>query len=198
MSMLNLHKNRSGLSLIELLVALAVCGVLTMVIYPYVVNQKNTYKTQVYLTDLQQDVRSAMDLMARETRMAGYDPAETGLTGVLYNSDTLIIQADLNGNGSLNDSNENIRYSLDTLQRRIIRTTSAGSAGLIDNVQSLGIAFKDSTGAAVTSAAHQADIRQIEITITGRTAKPDPKYKANNGYRTQTLKSLIVPKNLSL
>jgi len=49
-----------------------------------------------------------------------------------------------------------------------------------------------------TSTTTTANIRQIRITITARTATPDPRYSANGGYRTYRLTSLVTPKNLAL
>jgi hypothetical protein len=49
----------------------------------------------------------------------------------------------------------------------------------------------------ITTSAENDDIRQIKITITARTAKPDPDYTANGGYRTYTLTSYLTPRNLA-
>jgi hypothetical protein len=67
----------------------------------------------------------------------------------------------------------------------------------MENVQSFVFAYKDSAGTAITSPVNQSKIRQINITITGRTAKPNKLYQANNGYRTYTLSSLVIPRNLA-
>ena len=41
----------------------------------------------------------------------------------------------------------------------------------------------------------EANIRQVQITITAKTAKPDPNYSANDGYRTYTLTSVVTLRN---
>jgi hypothetical protein len=43
-----------------------------------------------------------------------------------------------------------------------------------------------------------ANIRQVSISITARTAKPDPNYTSNGGYRTYTVTATITPPNLAL
>jgi hypothetical protein len=38
----------------------------------------------------------------------------------------------------------------------------------------------------------------VSISITARTAKPDPNYTSNSGYRTYTVTATITPPNLAL
>ncbi|GAI93400.1 unnamed protein product, partial [marine sediment metagenome] len=64
-----------------------------------------------------------------------------------------------------------------------------------EHVQSLTFQYEDADGNPPATA---ADVRRIEVTITIRTAKPDPDYTLNGGYRTYTLTSVITPRNLGL
>lgn len=64
--------NRKGITLIELLVALSVSGVLVAGIYKTFVSQQHTYSVQDQLVDMQQNVRLAINVMTRELRMAGF------------------------------------------------------------------------------------------------------------------------------
>ena len=54
--------------------------------------------------------------------------------------------------------------------------------------------YGDANGDPTTVSAH---IRQLRITITARTAKPDLQSPTNGGYRTYTLRSVITPRNLA-
>lgn len=64
--------NRKGITLIELLVALSVSGVLVAGVYKTFVSQQHTYSVQDQLVDMQQNVRLAINRMTREIRMAGF------------------------------------------------------------------------------------------------------------------------------
>jgi hypothetical protein len=64
----------------------------------------------------------------------------------------------------------------------------------VEDIDVFTFQYLDESGTATTTS---ANIRQIQITITSRTAKSDPNYTSNGGYRTFTLTSLITPRNLA-
>jgi type IV pilus assembly protein PilW len=64
--------NRKGVTLIELLVALVVSGVLLAGVYRTFVSQQHTFSVQDQVVDMQQNVRLAINRMTRELRMAGF------------------------------------------------------------------------------------------------------------------------------
>ena len=64
--------NRKGMTLIELLVALTISGILVAGVYRTFVSQQHTYTVQDQVVDMQQNVRLAINRMTRELRMAGY------------------------------------------------------------------------------------------------------------------------------
>ena len=65
--------NRKGVTLIELLVALVICGMVAAGIYQVFIAQSKAYTVQEQVTEVQQSVRSAMEILLRDLRMAGYD-----------------------------------------------------------------------------------------------------------------------------
>jgi len=64
--------NRKGITLIELLVALSVSGILVAGLYKTFISQQHTYTVQDQVVDMQQNVRLAINRMTRELRMAGF------------------------------------------------------------------------------------------------------------------------------
>ena len=64
--------DRSGITLIELLIALAVFGTMAGAIYRLFVAQARAYAVQDQVVEVQQDIRGAMELMLRDLRMAGF------------------------------------------------------------------------------------------------------------------------------
>ena len=65
--------NKKGLSLIELLVALAICGIVVAGAYRFFITQTRAYAVQDQLIEAQQNVRLAMEILLTDLRMAGYD-----------------------------------------------------------------------------------------------------------------------------
>lgn len=65
--------NRKGLTLIELLVGLVICAIAIAAIYRLFITQSRAYVVQDQVVEIQQNIRSAMELMVRDIRMAGFD-----------------------------------------------------------------------------------------------------------------------------
>jgi type IV pilus assembly protein PilW len=65
-------KGNKGLTLIELLLAMAISAVLTAAVYRTFIGQHRTYAVQEQVVDMQQNARVAINRMMREIRMAGF------------------------------------------------------------------------------------------------------------------------------
>jgi type IV pilus assembly protein PilW len=65
-------KKGKGLTLIELLIALAISAILIAAIYRTFIGQQKTYTVHEQVADMQQNVRLAINKMMREIRMAGF------------------------------------------------------------------------------------------------------------------------------
>jgi prepilin-type N-terminal cleavage/methylation domain-containing protein len=65
--------NQKGITLIELLIALVICGMVAAGTYRLFIAQNKAYIVQDQVADVQQNIRSAMELMVRDLRMTGYD-----------------------------------------------------------------------------------------------------------------------------
>jgi len=67
-----LMSTKKGVTLIELLVVLVISGIVVGGIYKVFVAQTRAYTLQDQVAEVQQDVRSAMDIMVRDIQMAGF------------------------------------------------------------------------------------------------------------------------------
>ncbi|MDP3097415.1 MAG: prepilin-type N-terminal cleavage/methylation domain-containing protein [Syntrophales bacterium] len=198
-----LYAGARGFSLVEMLIAMAVGMVVLGAMYGVFNIQSKTLGNQEEIVAMQQSVRAGMGMMAREIGMAGYNPAGATFAGVTYDPLQLRIMADLNGDGAIDaSSQENIIYTIasdattaNPNNKKITRNIGAGNYPFVENVDAF--TFEYLKGDGITAATASADVRQIRITITGRTAKPDSSYSANGGYRTYTLTSVIAPMNLA-
>ena len=65
--------NKKGITLIELLVALVICGIVIAGTYRLFVAQSKAYTVQDQVVEVQQGIRSAMEILIRDLRMAGFD-----------------------------------------------------------------------------------------------------------------------------
>jgi type IV pilus assembly protein PilW len=192
---------KNGFTLVEVLISMAAGSVLLGAVVSIFVLQYKSYDVQGQLTEMVQTARAAVDMMGREIRMAGLDPAGEGFDGISYNPSQIQIATDFRGekpndpsDGDIDDPNERITYCFDAKHLQIDRNTGGGNQPFAENVQAFSFAYLDAQGNTTTTT---GDIRQIRLKITVRTFGPDPDYVANNGYRTYTLTSLITPVNLA-
>lgn len=200
--------NRRGFTLIEMMISMAIGLVILSAIAGTFTLQTRQNGAEEQLGQMQQNVRAALDLMIREIQMAKYDPASTafpgGTYGITYSASQLQIRADMDGNGSLDSATsgsvENIVYAYDGANLRITRQLGSGGAPqtLADHVTAFAFNYYDANGNAVTSSADSGNIRKVMLSITARTAKPDPSYPSNGGYRIYQISASVTPPNMGL
>ena len=65
-------RQNKGITLIELLVALVITGILVAAVYRTFIGQQKTYTVQEQVVDMQQSVRAVINRMMGEIRMAGF------------------------------------------------------------------------------------------------------------------------------
>jgi len=196
----------SGFTLMELLVSMSIgMVVLAALAKTFTVqSRQNTAEEQV--AQMQGNARAALDLMVREIQMAKYNPAGTAFSsayGVTYSASQLEVKADMNGDGTISTSSgsvEDIIYARDAVNNYITRKLgSTGTAEIVaDNITAFTFAYYDANGSAVTSSGNSGNIRKVTINITARTAKSDPSYTSNSGYRTYQISADITPPNMAL
>lgn len=184
------ENNERGFTLIEMLISMAIGLIIIIALSSTFLLQRDAYDDQEQIAEMVQNARAAMDMMTREIRMAGYNPAGASFDGIPYNAGQLQIRADLDGDGNITGQ-ENIIYIYDAIDLQIDRNIGAGNYPFAENIQTFTFSYLDSSGNVTITT---SDIRQIEITITARTAEPSRTY----GYRNYTLTSVITPRNLGL
>ena len=190
-----------GFTLIEMVVALALSLVTVSAVYALYVSELKAQHVREDRLEMQQQARVVIDVMSRELLMAGYDPsgvnhdtnANNDFLGITYDPVRLILKADLNGNGLIADANESITFMYDGRTHTLRRNTGGGNQPFGENIESFFVEYFDEEG---NPTANSASIQQVQITVTARTEEADPKYLSNGGYRTVTLQSRIMPRNL--
>lgn len=199
--MSNTHTPRGidekGMTLLEIVIAIGILVIVVSIAMSYLNDRYRENEMQIQNTKMRQDARLAMDLMVREIRGAGYDTTGAGFAGLPYSSNQLTIRADHDGDGTPSGQDEVIVYAYDPQAMRITRSTGGNTATVIDNVESFSFTYMDTDGNPVASAAQEDAIRRVDIAMTVRTARPDPNYSANGGYRTLSMESTVIPPNLT-
>lgn len=194
--------NQRGVTLAEFLISLAL-GLFTIgAVYAVYLNQVKRQIVQEDVLAMQQTARAALDMMAREIRLAGYDPMgmnrdadpSNDFHGLDYHPTELHLRADLNGNGVLTDSKESIVYLYDDLTSTLRRKVGRGGRQPVgEHIESLTVSYFDASGQPTT---HAPNIRAVDVRITARSARADSQYPENDGYRTVTLQSRLTPRNV--
>ncbi len=187
---------RDGYTLLEILVATAIMGVVMSSIYTSFYSQDKSYVTQSEVITMQQNLRGGMSLMMKEIRMAGCDPTGKANAGIVRASPNLMsFTLDIRGedandppDGDTSDPNERITYTLydsnrdgvnDTLGRR---TGGGRNTPAAENMDGLNFVYLDENG---TPTNVLSEIRSIEVTLLARTTRGDPGYRNNTIYANQ-------------
>lgn len=158
-------------TLIELMVAFAAASVFIIATLTIADICIRTYGAQERVSDAQQSVRAALDLMTRDIRMAGYDPkagshGPTDGIGILAATETMLqFSSDLNADRFDSGGMENLTYFYDAAKRRL-RQKEGGKAypqTFIENVSTLNFGYLDPDG---NPADRRDQIAMVMITLT--------------------------------
>ena len=126
--------DRRGFTLIEILVTMAILGIVTMAIYSLYLTTQRTATTQDEVVELQQNLRIAMDQMVRDIRMAGFvvafsDPPIENAPNAPVEGDAFIMNtASPSGRAARIDEDESVPSS----PAGGVATFTLGSSDMVD------------------------------------------------------------------
>jgi prepilin-type N-terminal cleavage/methylation domain-containing protein len=211
------NSNSTGVTLIELLVALVILGLAAGAIYRLFVAQNRAFGVQDQVVEIQQNIRLAEAVLARQLRMAGYDDDNTPTVNVTkavfpgdYTSamrdDAVTIQYEdivlVPGTGGIPFiktvtflKNPNKQLEQQVYKNGVLHATTSGV--LLENVKALNFTYGIDTNldgavdqwvSASTAAALPTDARIISIAFT-LTTNPDP--------TKPDVEKMISPRSLS-
>ena len=169
----------AGFSMIELLIAISIVGIILIALSAAFERSGRLYTTQNVSAALQDEVRAAVEIMAREIRMAGYDPFKTGDFEIKTATAThLRFLLDLNEDGLVNNTGFpdcerlSFRYSNANEALQIICGESTGGqdvqtliggANTDTRVTAMDLEYMDNQN---NSTNFIQDIRGVVITLT--------------------------------
>lgn len=168
-----------GFTLVELLVSIAVTSILIAVVGLAYTTQSKSYNSLQDAASLQQEMRSALELMAKEIRMAGYDPTGKAdarivaatMTNFRFTQD-IGDGAGGTSDGDTADSGEDIRFALNG--SGALGRETGGLGGLqpiAENVANLAYEYMLDNGTWSRSPADLTRIDAVKVILLGRSAR---------------------------
>ncbi len=177
-----------GASLVEVLVSTVFISILMAISYSFARAALMAIRVQAVKSDAQETTVMALDVMARELRMAGFSAAGASLQAVrAAGPDRVDVAMDLTGDGDTDDSNERIAYSYDGVARQLRRATGGASPQpFISNVAALGfqLSYFDAAGAEITAGSaglapeQLLRVHRIDAALQVQYPNPDPNVAA--------------------
>ena len=170
---------QKGFTLIELMVAMAISGMLIAVVAMAFTGQSKSYNAGQDVASLQQDMRSALELMAQEIRMAGYDPTGSADAKIsIATSTDLRFTKDISdgaggdSDGDTADANEDIRYAINT-SNDLGRETGGGGGlqPIAENIDQLRYEYLVDNDTWTQTPTDLKKIRAVKIMILGHSAR---------------------------
>jgi hypothetical protein len=165
-----------------MVLALAISLVVLAAIYSVFTIANKNFTTQNVAANVQQNLRSAIGLMARDIRHAGLDPSDSDNFGITYADQTKIRfttdsidSGSGDFNGVVDEANfEEITYVFQGNQvmqtlYETVTTSTADTAALISNIEELKFEYFDAAGNDLGSPV--ADLDRIRTVIISMTVK---------------------------
>jgi len=223
----HLGHNRSkehGFTMVELLVAMTITAVVMAAVYSLYKSQQKSYIAQDQVVEMQQNIRASFYQLARDLRMAGFNPQRasnvggfvtqlpddgSGTTTTDDENISFTIDQDSNGVIDIDANDEQIAYRLDTNRLEKFRVSDDTWQTVADNIDDVDFVYLDPSGTDITTLVETTptalyaptnlpyidSIRSIEVSIVARTKTEDRDLK---DYRRRTLTTTIFCRNLGL
>lgn len=203
MMKINVRKYSSkGFTLVELMVSLAIASIVLIAMTTMFIQYNRLYTLENARATLQQEMRTAMDIMIRDIHMAAADSANTKNFKVKTSQLTRFrFAADMNGNGTLDSGAaatggcEMISYRFSAANNKIDWICNENMAGqdlepLIGDteIQVTGLTFDYRNNQNMPESI-EAEISGVEITMTARI----PAGRA--GIESRTLSAFVTLRN---
>ncbi len=184
-----IKNNSKGFSLVELLVVMAILGVILTAIYSLVMSANKSQISQDLEVEMQQNARSAMDFMVRELRNM------SSLNCMSNTSTTCATSGDIIQFTSMTDTDPTVSRIFSWSSTDNILRFSSAAVGtedrqpLADHITAVSFTGFDANNATTNLL---ASVQRIDITLTAQTSTIDPNTK---GYRSFSTTSSVKRRN---
>jgi type IV pilus assembly protein PilW len=186
-------KRNQGFTVIELLMAVAIGGIVLGSVYSTYTSQQRSYQITEDVTAVQQNLRAAMCLMERELRMAGYDPKNSnqfgfqaaGSYGRATNATNVYFTVDRDEEGDVDDNDvEQIAFRLNGTELQKYSTGAVPWQTVAENISGVSFTYLD---ASRNTTAVLNEIRSVDLSLS-----------AGKGGHSRILESRVCCRNMGL
>ncbi len=176
---MNKNKQGSGFTLVELLVVMAISGIILASVGKLFISSNKMYSIQEQRVRIQQDLRASLNLMARYVRMIGLDSSGNADCPEIFtaNETALYFCFDYDGDGSCSgsDAAEEVEFSFDDDDEDKLKLGygGGGPSQLATNISTFKLSYfsgadDESKLPTPVEEDKKDDIRMVEMEICGR------------------------------
>ena len=184
--------NQQGFTLIEILMAIVMISIIGSIIAGSYIAGTRIRAEQEDVVEMQQNIRVAFHLLARDLRMAGYelntnwDPSLLRTANVVTGNNTSVnfsyvlsnTQLDMDGDG-LPDAGQTANFSYSLVNTDLIRNNGANLTPVATNINAISFAYLNNNGVwAAAPPAVPSNLRAIGITLVAQAAREDRRLPA--------------------
>lgn len=203
------HTTSEGFTLVELLITMVISALVMTAVVNIYLSQQKAQTAQEAVSQMQQNIRSAMLVLTKDIREAGCDPTgEAGARILQATKGKLQFSRDIAGNpvnanqadGDVNDANENVTFGfpkdVDNDGNGVIdnaattgnlgRDTGAGLQPIAQDMAALEFNYIIDDGSATTSPSNSQlnHITGVQISLLARSERSDQNFSGNQTYTT--------------
>jgi len=159
-----------GFTVVELLIACALLSMMMAAMVKFFTMINSTYTTQNAAASVQQVVRTGMDIMTQNIRMAGFNPLHLADVGIQAEStaDSIRFSYDKNADGIIDaaddpDDNDEVVTYLHQDNQLKRRLGDGNRIGILDNVTDLTFTYLDGNDQVTVDS---NAVKTVEISMT--------------------------------
>lgn len=189
-------RGNTGFTLIEVLMALAISGLIMGAVFTAFKSQQDSYLAQDQVVEMQQNLRAGINYITQELRMAGYDPYISATAGIEKAELTSVVFTyvadddglDNNNDGRIDETGELQKITFDLYDAygdgdmdigRQAGNTASTKRAIAENIERLEFRYLDADGAVTTT---PDEIKTVQISLLARVGQPDRNFHNNLTY----------------
>gem|GEM_PF-6726386 len=188
----NERLSQQGLTMVEVLIGLAITGMVVAGMVSSKINQQSMSISQKQAVEMQQTVRAAMFLMVNDIRMAGYELEADGGEDAIVDAATDSLTFAYRDDGQLMTTTYQLQNGNEL---SVNKGYGSDFQKLAENVSGLSFRYFDADGAETST---EDDVRMVEVTIKTSIADELKFYTDNDKRAYRELTTKVQCRNIGL